>query len=386
MEIKSLSRRELLAGLGLAAVGIAGGLTYRAQYTSSSSATRSAILLSAYSSPTGKHFIAGLTPDGEKRFAVNIPQRAHDSLFLPVSQQAVFFARRPGNTLFIVNTKTGLLQHSIKCPVGRHFYGHGCSSADGRYLFTTENAYTPEPGKAQQGVIGIYDISDNFRRLGEINSYGIGPHQLGLLSDGKTLVVANGGILTHPMRGREKLNLDTMNPSLAYIDSSNGDLIDQFYPEHHQQSIRHLDIGPDDTVVAGLQFQGDSELILPLVYRHNGEKTLQPLQADKASWQQHQQYIASVCIDNSGQRLVISSPRGGIASCWDLTTNRLLTINSQRDGAGVAFNPQTNAFVLSNGLGQLTSLQADNYRRQSEHSYFFKQHIWDNHLHLYSPV
>ena len=108
-------------------------------------------------------------------------------------------------------------------------------------MYTTENAYTQIPGSSQRGVIGIYDIADNFRRLGEISSYGIGPHQLGMLSDGKTLVVANGGILTHPLRCREKLNLDTMKPSLTYIDSSSGDLVDQFYPGHHQQSIRHLD-------------------------------------------------------------------------------------------------------------------------------------------------
>ncbi|BFM16190.1 DUF1513 domain-containing protein [Maricurvus nonylphenolicus] len=385
MVTKGFSRRQLLVALGLTSAGVAVGMNYHAFVGSTSSENIDGVLLSAYSTPEGKHFVAGLTPMGKKLFAINIPQRAHDSLFLPVSQQAIFFSRRPGNTLYIVNVNTGELQHKIECPAGRHFYGHGCNSTDGRYLFTTENAYTQQPGKSQQGVIGIYDITDNFRRVSEISSYGIGPHQLGQLSDGKTLVVANGGILTHPLRGREKLNLDTMQPSLAYIDSGSGVLVDQFFPEHHQQSIRHLDIGPDDTVVVGLQFQGSKEQILPLAYRHNGEDKLQPLQADTATWQQHQQYIASVCIDNSGQRLVISSPRGGIASCWNLTSNRLISINSQRDGAGVAFNPTANAFVLSNGQGQLTSLQADNYQRQAEHSYFFKQHIWDNHLHLYSP-
>jgi hypothetical protein len=377
MVIKALSRRQLLAALGLTTAGVALGIHHRS--------TVNSVLLSAYSTPEGSHFITGLTAAANKLFAINIPQRAHDCLFLPVSQQAIFFSRRPGNTLYIVNIATGTLQHAIECPTGRHFYGHGCSSPDGRYLFTTENAYTQQPGKAQQGVIGIYDISDNFRRLGEMSSHGIGPHQLGLLADGKTLVVANGGILTHPLRGREKLNLNTMQPSLTYIDSSNGGLVDQYTPEHHQQSIRHLDIGPDDTVVVGLQFQGSREQILPLAYRHNGEDKLQPLQTDATVWQQHQQYIASVCIDSSGQRLVISSPRGGIASCWDLTRNQLISINSQRDGAGVAFNPATNAFVLSNGQGQLTSLQADSYQRQAEHSHYFKQHIWDNHLHLYSP-
>ena len=80
----------------------------------------------------------------------------------------------------------------ISAATGRHFYGHGCLSADKSVLFTTENDYD-----AVKGVIGIRDAKD-FQSVGEYSSYGIGPHDIHLMPDGKTLVVANGGIQTHP--------------------------------------------------------------------------------------------------------------------------------------------------------------------------------------------
>ena len=56
-----------------------------------------------------------------------------------------------------------------------------------------------------------------------------GPHEIRLLPQGDTLVVANGGIETHPDSGRSKLNLPTMRPNLAYI-TIDGALKDRVAP------------------------------------------------------------------------------------------------------------------------------------------------------------
>ena len=83
-------------------------------------------------------------------------------------------------------------------------------------LFTTENDYN-----GKRGVLGIRD-SQSLQPVGEYATDGLDPHDVQLLPDGKTLVVANGGIETHPDFGRRKLNLDTMQPSLVYLDSETG--------------------------------------------------------------------------------------------------------------------------------------------------------------------
>ena len=47
-----------------------------------------------------------------------------------------------------------------------------------------------------------------FRRIGEFDNHGIGTHDISVSDDGRMLVIANGGIETHPDFGRTKLNLD----------------------------------------------------------------------------------------------------------------------------------------------------------------------------------
>src|SRR5438552_1061500 len=80
---------------------------------------------------------------------------------------------------------------------------HGAFSADGSLLYATEN-----DNLTGSGLIGIYDATAGYRRLGEMSSRGIGPHDLALMPDGMTLAVANGGLRTLPESGREVLNPD----------------------------------------------------------------------------------------------------------------------------------------------------------------------------------
>lgn len=352
------------------------------------------MLLSGYrdsqanaSNPSGnnpRYGIAGIYTDGRLAFDIAVPQRVHDSLVLPLTQQVIFFARRPGTHFYVVDLESSEITHTITSPLQRHFYGHGSVSRDGRYLFTSENAFD-----RQQGRIGIYDIADNFKRLDEFSSGGIGPHQIELLSDQKTLVVANGGILTHPARGRKKLNIDTMQPSLSYLDSQSGQVIDSFQPPHHQQSIRHIDVADDDQVAIGIQYEGDPTQRMPLGYTHQGEDQLQPLQASELDWQRHQQYIGSVCMNPQGSHLLLSSPRGDIVSRWDLRSRSLQSIHTQRDGAGLAFTPSDSRFFVSNGIGQISALESEKAaqanRAKNTAAFYFANRSWDNHMSALNP-
>ncbi|NIB39901.1 DUF1513 domain-containing protein [Pseudomaricurvus alkylphenolicus] len=367
-ESKTLTRRQLFKGTG--ALATATMLTGCNLFGS-----KPGVYLSAFRDHLGQNHIAGLNTDGESLFSIAVPQRAHDSLMLPGAGLALFFARRPGNLIYIVDLARGQWLRSLQAPEGHHFYGHGCVSGGGRYLLTTENHIADG-----NGHIGVYDINDEFRRVEQLPSHGIGPHQLKSLSDGKTLAIANGGILTHPDKGREKLNLDTMQPGLAYVELNSGKLLSQYHPPHHQQSIRHMDITSADEVVVGVQFEGDPDQVVPLAYTHRGEDQLQPLPATDASWRQHRNYIASVCVDADGERLLLSSPRGGVVSGWDLSKRQLLAIQTQRDGAGIAFNGVARRFLISNGLGQLTAVDQQQLQRQTHHSRFYQNRIWDNHM------
>ena len=114
-------------------------------------------------------------------------------------------------------------------------------------------------------------------RVGEFPTYGVGPHELLLLGDDRTIAIANGGIETHPDFGRAKLNLPTMKPSYVLVDRMTGDLIEkhELPPELHQLSIRHMDTDETGAVWFGCQHEGPATERPALVGRAVRGKELQ---------------------------------------------------------------------------------------------------------------
>lgn len=364
MAIK-FSRRQLIQ-LGLAGSALS-------LLPTSVRARANTALLSAASNPAGNHFIRGLSAAGHTTFSVPVQYRCHDSSVNPDLQQAIFFARRPGQCFYVIDITSGEMIHTITPKNGYHFYGHGVFSDDHRWLYTTENDFVH-----QRGIIGVYDAADNYRRVDEFSSGGIGPHQILRLPQANTLVVANGGIVTHPDSGRKTLNANNLSPSLSYLNSSNGELIDQFYPQSTQMSVRHIDIDQQGRVIIGIQLQS-SDLSLPLVLSHQGEDQLQALAIHDQSWSDFNGYIASVAINPAGTHALATSPRGDTIGLWNLESQQYQTIRC-RDVAGATYCPDRQRFFISNGNGQIETvpLKSDIVMPQA----FVRQprSRWDNHL------
>ena len=192
----------------------------------------------------------------------SLPARGHGICLRPGTAEAVVFARRPGTFAAVFEPTTGLVVRRFDTPPERHFYGHGVFEPTGRVLVTTENDTS-----RGQGVLGLYDAADGYRRIGELPAHGIGPHDIALLPDGRTLAVANGGILTLPESGRDKLNLDSMRPSLNRIELASGRLLDEgrLSDRLHRLSIRHLAQAEGGLIAAGLQWEGEPGDLVPLV-------------------------------------------------------------------------------------------------------------------------
>jgi hypothetical protein len=136
----------------------------------------------------------------------------------------------------------------------RHFYGHAVIHKSGDWLYATEND-TTDPGR---GVLGVYRFEgERLVHTGEISTHGIGPHQVSWMPDGETLVVANGGIRTEA-ESRVEMNLDAMEPSLVLMQRD-GTLLSKETLAQQMNSVRHLGIASDGTILAGQQFMGPSQ-------------------------------------------------------------------------------------------------------------------------------
>lgn len=266
-----------------------------------------------------------------------MPERVHDIVVQPqpdaatALREVVVMGRRPSERFWVLDAATGNIRHAISAQADRHFYGHACYSLDGHHLYVSENDTINLVGK-----IGVYDSRQGYQKVLEFDSFGIGPHELVMHPDGETLVIANGGIKTEKA-SREELNLETMKPSLVYLNRHDGRLLEQILPEHNQMSVRHLDIHRDGRVMIGIQFQGARHINVPLVLTHQrGDAEFKPLQMPDNQWHCFHQYIASVAVDSEHNLLCVTSPIGGCAVVYDLDNYQLVDQVSLPDCAGAA--------------------------------------------------
>lgn len=320
----------------------------------------------------GSFSAAIFRPDGSDVNAVGLPARGHDVTVCPVTRTCVAFARRPGNFAVAFRRDRSWSPIRFTTPPDRHFYGHGVFSNDGRILFATENDFD-----AGRGRIGLYDATASFRRIGELESHGIGPHDIALMKDGRTLVIANGGIETHPDvgGGRTLLNVATMSPSLAYVDTITGELVERHeLPEGLRKlSLRHLDVGAGGMVVIGGQLKGDLTSEMPLVVRHRLGRapTTVHLAAELSS--RLRGYISSVAVDASGEIAALTASRGGLVLFVHVATGRLLGYRRFADVSGVA--PDQGGFLLTTGMGEIASGASPSQRASRTRTPW----QWDNH-------
>lgn len=306
--------------------------------------------LNGFKDNQGRYGVAHINADLKAEVLFHTPLRLHGIYKHPTRDLIVAPARRPDTDLYVFDVPNKSLK-VITAEKGRHFYGHGQFNQDASLYFTTENAYDEE-----RGMIGVYDVTKGFKRITEWSSGGIGPHEMRLYKN--RLVIANGGILTHPDTGRATLNMDDMAPNLTYIDITTGKITQQFSLEKdlHHLSIRHIDVDDQGTVYMGLQDQVKNRRDLPLVWKTEKDKLVmmaEPIQG----WKIFNGYIGSVSTNNHG--LCVASPRGGCAHVWDETE---LTQIDQKDVCGVSQRPD-GGFIISSGEGIVRDVSG-----QSQHS------------------
>ncbi len=353
-------RRTFLTAAGATLLA---GVSQRA----ADAAQRSEVLFAtAYLTDQNTFGAAVLSEEGTVVSRISLPARGHDVVFQPGSVKAVVFARRPGNFACAFATDRSSEPQFFSSPAGRHFYGHGAFSTDGKLLFATENDF-----ENARGLIGLYDASDGFRRIGEFPTGGIGPHDIRLMPNGRTLAVANGGIETHPDYGRAKLNIPTMEPSLAFIDTANGTVQHRVTlpQELNKLSLRHMDGDDRGRLWIAGQHEGNPAQIVPLVHIWNDENGLSTVPLPRAATARLKGYVGSIAYNFDSDRLAVSSPRGGVVVHYLASDPSNATVVEQRKVCGLASHGAQFAMTSAEGTAQ-TALSAST---QSTHR-------WDNHL------
>ncbi|WP_161141601.1 DUF1513 domain-containing protein [Propylenella binzhouense] len=304
----------------------------------------------------GSYAILVFTESGEPVREVALPSRGHDVVLDQAGRQAVAFARRPGTFAIGFDVAGARSPASFACPPDRHFYGHGAFAPDGRLLYSTESDYA----HGARGVVGVYDCTDGFRRIGELDSHGIGPHELILMPDGRTLAIANGGIATHPATGREKLNLDTMRSSISFVDRLTGDLLARHETpaEFGRLSMRHMTVDGSEFVWFGGQWEGSPVDVPSVIGRASLDSAVELLPSGPELPLALEGYIGSMARSRDGSVIAASSPKGGRILLIDAATMKILSEERLFDGCGVT-GIGNRAFLATSGAGTILPVASD---------------------------
>ncbi|WP_107852681.1 DUF1513 domain-containing protein [Oceanimonas marisflavi] len=355
-----MQRRQFLKGLSAAGVLCSLGLAGCAL-----PARRRGYLVGGGRRDGGRYVVQALNLDGSLRYELPLPARGHGMAAHPTRPLAVCHARRPGSYLALFNHEQGRLLQVREVDPERHYYGHGVFSADGRRLYTTEGVRA-----TSEGIIGVYALEgERLTKVNEFTGFGLGPHEIRRLPDGN-LVVGVGGVHT---QGREPLNLNTMQPSLTYLDARNGRILEQRGLADRHLSIRHLAVTADGEVFTGQQYRGNPDDYPPLIVRHRRGRKLIPLGGEPLDWARFNHYIASIAVTDD--YIAATSPPGNCYGLWHRHSGELIRIAPLPDASGASADQDQ--IWLGSGQGGISQLNAN-----GEETRFYSPWQWDNHWSL----
>jgi hypothetical protein len=344
----AIDRRQLLIG-SLVALGA----SRHALSAEGLAGTASGTYVSGARLADGTYAVLVIADDGRVLREIPMSARGHDIAVdrggSAMGRRAVIFARRPGFFALAFDVDGRRAPEVFTPPPGRHFYGHGAFAGDGRLVYATE--HDVETG---DGRIGIYDATGGWRRVGEFPSYGIGPHEAILLSDGRTLAIANGGFGNDPATGRESIGVADMAPNVAFVDIATGALRARHgLPRAiNLLSVRHLAETPRGDIWFGTQWQGSLEDCPALIGRVGLDKPIALLEAAGGPLGVALKgYIGAVAVSADGRLLAASAPLAGQVVYLDAGTGKIVRDVAIKDSSGITNGGGDTAFAMSTGQG-----------------------------------
>jgi hypothetical protein len=340
MSLTVIDRRSLLAGT----IAYVGAAPLRSALGAEAS---DVAFVSAARRVDGDYCVLLLGSDGSILREVPLSGRGHDIAIHKQTGRVVVFARRPGTFAVAFELTTRAAPTVFTADIGRHFYGHGTFSQDGRLLYASENDIAGE-----RGVIGIYDVARGYKKIGEHPTYGVGPHEVLLHSDGKTLVVANGGLDTIPDAGRTNLNVDRMEPSLVFVDARSGELLTKhdMTGDLRFLSIRHIAEDAAGRIWFGGQWEGATSETPQLIGSAGRNREIRLIAPRGADMVDLKGYIGSMAVSANGRVIAASAPKAGHVLYLESETGRIIAHSSLKDVCGIAAFGEGD-FAVSSGFG-----------------------------------
>lgn len=380
-------RREFIRNIGCWGVGLSLFSWVRQDVNACTSGQE--FYLATKKDAAGNYEFAFFDQNLEMLHTYPLKGRAHQVLGLSSNTVAVF-SRRPGSWIRVIDLETPAQCYDIEAPGNVFFTGHGDLSSDGQTLYVSEHDF-----EARVGQISVYNYktkTGRFVRSHAMSAGGIGPHEIRVVKHlgRETLVVAVGGLHTHPDFPRQKLNIDSMSSNISLIDLKSESVLETYKLSslHQKLSIRHIDVNHADgelEVIAACQYQGygvknfyDTVAVLK-------QKKFSLIQEGESVKAKMKNYAGSICFDTSREFFAVSCPKGHTAFVYGYDQNRNAYLHQQismTDVCGLTAGRAAGEFILSSGYGQIKKIDvlSSGIKRQVHHNERSYPEAFDNHM------
>lgn len=335
--MKRLNRRTFIT-TSAAALGVAAGAYYLRPARKLKSDFRGTIIGGGRAQQNGKEFkylaMMDLDADQPKGRYIQLDFQPHGVAQDPWNLNIISVFEKKGPGACEINLNTGTKTRDISTLEGRHFYGHGVYSVDGKKLYCTETVLA-----TQEGLIAVRDAK-TLKLEGEFPSYGANPHECHLVDDGKIIAITNGG-------GTKSSGL---TPCVSYVDVASQKLIDKYEMQDERFNTGHLQISKNrDLVVISAPRDGlaDTELGAISVLGKNGK--LETFSTPSEIVKQLKGETLSVCIDESRGVFAATSPKGNFVSFWNLKNNKFISQIPLTSPRGIIMSVNNHFFIVSSG-------------------------------------
>jgi len=176
---------------------------------------------------------------------------------------------------------------------------------------------------------------------------------------------------------------------LSFVQTDNGSLSDEYSLDEPKASIRHLDVSAEGRVAVGAQMQREAaghEVVAPLAAVYESGRGLEVLTAPEELVRGMNDYVGSVCVNESAEVAAFSSPRGDLVLFWQLITGEYLGFHRFADVSGLTNSVDGSRIVLSSSSGQLRAIDAQSLAPQQLPPLSIPDVAWDNHLSALSSM
>jgi len=278
-----------------------------------------------------------LDADAPQADELEVAFLAHGITPHPHRRREVVLFEKHGPGCCVVDLDAREVLRTIACDPQRQFYGHGAFSPDGSLLYCTET----DLADGRRGYITVRD-GTTFETVGDFPSHGLAPHDCQFLSDGTTLVVANGG----SGAGREQ-----DPPGVSFVDVRDGKALEVMPMPNQHINAGHLDLtAAGDLALVSAPRDGYDPT------RACGGVSLRPAGGALRTMETPEDIVKallgetlSVAIHPQTRVVGATTPLGNLVTFWNLDTGALVSKLRVPNPRGIALDLSGTEFLINFG-------------------------------------